>query len=197
LSDIKVPSLVSKEAARIALSLPPKAFIFGFAGRLIERKGWRDFLECARHFSSDPNIIWLIAGDGPEQRLLYELCGESKYNMVRPIGFQQEMDSFYRSLDACIIPSHWEPHGLVQLEAQSYGLPIIATDVPGMNETLSAGTNALLFEARDIPALVAHCRALMEDPRLLSSLSDGSLANARNFTVQKYHDDLESSYLRL
>ena len=194
LERIGAPTLRERTEARAALSLPDNAFVFGFAGRIVERKGWRDFVECAKRFREETNVFWILAGDGSEERMLRAICAEESLINVRPLGFQKDMRSFYSSLDVCIIPSHWEPHGLVQLEAQSYGLPVIAADVPGMNETLIAGENALLFSPRDHRALFQRVKSVLREPALLASLSRGSISNAQNFTLKKYHDSLESCY---
>lgn len=197
LDEVRATSPKEQERARSVLSLPNDAFIFGFAGRIVERKGWRDFLECAEHFRTDAGIFWIMAGDGPEEAHLLRICANKHMTNLRPLGFQQDMRTFYQSLNACIIPSHWEPHGLVQLEAQSFGLPVIAADVPGMNETLAGETNALLFAPQDTPALIRRVESILRSPELLESLSRASLSNAKHFTLEKYHDSLESCYTKL
>ena len=196
LQNVGIPSSIERRKAREALGLPINAFIFGFAGRLVERKGWRDFVSCADRFRDRADVYWLIAGDGPDRNLLEQLKRQLGLERIINIGFAQSMDPFYRSIDACIIPSHWEPHGLVQIEAQSYGIPVIAADVPGMNETLDSEKNALLFEPRDLPSLYNRIASILSNPSLLAALSAASIQNAIKFSLKSYHDDLERCYER-
>jgi glycosyltransferase involved in cell wall biosynthesis len=183
-----------REAARAKLGLPPSAFAIGFAGRLVERKGWRDFVAAAEALRGRTDVHWLVAGTGPEQAALEHELKERKLTQVRLLGFQSDMDSFYRALDLCIVPSHWEPHGLVQIEAQGRGVAVLVSNVPGMAETVNEGVDALLFEPQNMAALVARVNEVLDSHDLRNRLSAGSIANAEKFTIQHFHEQLENCY---
>lgn len=188
------PSEEDRLNARQSLGIPADSIVFGFAGRIIERKGWRDFVACARRLSGKSGIFWVMAGDGSEEQELRRILAREGLINIKYLGFQQSMFEFYNSLDVCIIPSHWEPHGLVQLEAHSFGLPVIAANVMGMNETLEDGVNSLLFTPGDVEQLLATIERFLRSPELASSLSEGALKNAKRFTIGRYHDALEACY---
>jgi glycosyltransferase involved in cell wall biosynthesis len=183
-----------RRKARLQLGLPPGSFAIGFAGRLVERKGWRDFIACAEHFRERRDVHWLVAGSGAELPMAERMLAERNLPHVRLLGFQADMDSFYRALDLCVVPSHWEPHGLVQIEAQGRGVPVVATNVPGMAETLQDGQDALLFEPQNLPQLFACVDRMLASPALRAQLAAGALANARRFTIGQYEEQLESCY---
>jgi glycosyltransferase involved in cell wall biosynthesis len=192
--NIGVPSEEERIAARLALGLPRDAFVFGFAGRIIERKGWRDFAECAAHNSLKHDVYWIVAGGGDEEKQLNQLKADRKLSKLILLGVKLDMSTFYRSLDVCVVPSLHEPHGLVQIEAQSYGVAVIASNVPGMNETLENGINALLFPPGDVKRLCELAKIIHTDIRLRLALQKEALENAKRFTSQSYHDGLEACY---
>lgn len=186
-----------RRQARAGWGLSTEATVLGFAGRLVERKGWRDFLACALHFQNRPDLHWVIGGSGPEESMLKKMIAESGTTRIHALGFQSDMTAFYQGIDACIVPSHWEPHGLVQIEAQGHGLPVLASQVPGMSETLSHGNSALFFPPADVTAMIRKVEAWLADPALRAQLAQASLENARRFTIKNYHDQLEAVYHRL
>ena len=102
-------------------------FVVGFAARFLERKGWRDFLHAVRIVAAQIPVFFLLAGDG-EDRDKVEVCIRDLGlgDRGRMLGHVTRMDRFYRVLDCFVMPPHWEPHGLSHLEAQSYGIPVVA-----------------------------------------------------------------------
>jgi len=128
-----------------------KDFTVGFASRIIKRKGWKEFILAAEIIiKKNENIKFLIAGDGKEKKELEDLIGNKGLDgKVFDLGYVSNMAQFYSSLDCFVVPSHWEPMGLTELEAQSMGLPVIASDVPALNEIIYDKINGLLFEAKN------------------------------------------------
>jgi glycosyltransferase involved in cell wall biosynthesis len=187
-------SPTQRRAARAAFDLPADAFVFGYAGRITGTKGWREFVESARFYRNRTDLHWLIAGHGPDDAALREFIARENLSQVHCVGFQSAMAGFYQALDVCVVPSHWESHGLTQLEAQAHGLPVIITDVPGMNETVNRDIDALFFPPRSAPELIVQIERLLADPSLREKLSQAAWGNARNFTVDRYCAELESCY---
>ena len=114
--------------------------------RLLERKGIQDILEaCAK---PEPLPVELtIIGTGQYKDKLQSLAGSLGINdRVRFVGYvsNQELPTFYRSVDAFILPSETESFGLVFAEAMSCGLPILASNVGGIPEIVRHGVDGLL-----------------------------------------------------
>jgi glycosyltransferase involved in cell wall biosynthesis len=197
LTRVGSPTEQERQDARRGLMLPESGFVIGFAGRLVRMKGWRDFLRAAEQLVDVRDASWLIAGDGPEFAEALAAVRANSNPRIRLLGQLSKMDKFYQAIDCCVVPSHWEAHGLVQIEAQAYGIPVIATDVPGMNETLNDGVNALLFPPHAIDVLSKQIRALLTSEDLRAQLSAGALRNAERFTINNYHEQLEQFYREL
>jgi glycosyltransferase involved in cell wall biosynthesis len=145
-----------RDAIRRAEGIPEGAFVVGFASRLVERKGWADFLEAMRLLAAELPVHFLLCGDGEErgkvEARIRELGLEGRGRMLGQIEW---MRRFYACLDCFVMPSHWEPHGLAHLEAQSFGVPVVVSRVPGLASTVHADRDALLFEPGDAVGLAA------------------------------------------
>ena len=112
----------------------------------------------------------------------------------RILGHVTRMDRFYRVLDCFVMPPHWEPHGLSHLEAQSYGIPVVVSNVPGLNGTVHAESDALLFEAGDAPALADRILQIASNRQLRTRLMHGGSLNAARYTIDIFARELDQLY---
>lgn len=183
-----------RTSARRRLGLADEGFVFGFAGRLIQRKGWREFVECAESYRQRSDVFWLVSGTGEDEPVLKDFIIRRQLTQIKYIGFLTDMQNFYRAIDCCVVPSHWESHGLVQIEAQSHGLPVIVTDVDGMNETVEGNINALFFTARDAGALQMQVGRILASEELRARLARAAELNAARYTIEQYNQELEACY---
>lgn len=189
--------LLDSQAARDALSIPPNAFVVGFASRLIRRKGWQDFLEAVARLAGELPVFYLMSGDGDDRQ-----SAEARVRSLglgsrgRMLGHIEWMSRFYACLDCFVMPSHWEPHGLAHLEAQGFGVPVIVARVPGMAATVD-DRNALLFQPGDIDALADCIRKLAEAPALRDRLRRAGRANAARYTMEAFAANLDDVYAGL
>ena len=93
--------------------------------------------------------------------------------------------TWFQAADLVCVPSHSESFGLVAVEAQACGTPVVATDVGGLRTTVANGTSGILIDNHR-PRDWAHAIAgLLDDRKKLVKLSTGALAHARQFS---WHD---------
>ena len=84
---------------------------------------------------------------------------------VRFWGLQRHVEPILQASDCLVVPSRWhEAAGLVVLEAQASGLPVVASRIGGIPEYLAEGDSGLLFTPGDVDELAAHLRQLCVDP---------------------------------
>jgi L-malate glycosyltransferase len=113
-----------RSECRRSFRVPDGAFVVGFASRLVERKGWRDFLDAAKVNCARIPLFFLMAGDGEDRGKVVEYIRHlGLEGRGRMLGHVEAMARFYGALDCFVMPSRWEPHGLAHLEAQSFGVP--------------------------------------------------------------------------
>jgi L-malate glycosyltransferase len=179
-----------KRVAREALQIPQDAFIIGNAGWLITRKRFDVFLKvCGTLKDLNQKIFAVIAGDGSLRSELEELAAELGISeKVKFLGWQKDLDPFYRSLDLLLFNSESDAFGRTVMEAMGYGVPAVASVVEGGTDAvLIHQENGYLIQNHDIQRLADYCLKLMHDEQLYEKFRLSSLELVRNrFTTEKY-----------
>jgi glycosyltransferase involved in cell wall biosynthesis len=182
--------------ARASLEIPDGSFVVGFASRLVERKGWADFLAAIALLAPRSPIYFLLAGDGEDRVKVEARVAELGIaDRGRVLGHVDWMQRFYSALDCFVMPSHWEPHGLAHLEAQSFGVPVIVSRVPGLESTVHADVDALLFKVGDVEDLAECITRLSQDTSLRIGLASAGLANAAHYSMDAFSASLDTLYV--
>lgn len=171
-------------------------FVVGFAARLVKRKGWKEYIDAAKTIlKSNDNITFIIAGDGKDRDKLIKHIGDDTTN-IKYIGYVSDISSFYKVIDCFVIPSHFEPLGLTQLEAQASGVAVIASNVPGLNELLHNKIDCFLFD-NTVQDLVDKILLIKNNNDLTLRFIRNGLLNASKFSIDKYYNDLQLIYKHL
>jgi glycogen(starch) synthase len=154
-------------------------------GRLVAEKGFQDAIAALpalvrRH----PDAALALAGSGWFEPALREAAARAGVeDRVRFLGHvdHDALGAHYRAADLVVVPSRYEPFGLVALEAMAAGRPLVAADVGGLAEILPAGEPALRFPPGDAAALAARAGALLGDPDLRRRVADLGRRRAQRF----------------
>lgn len=158
-------AVVDKRAVRERLSIPADAQVLLFVHRLAKRKGAHLLPELFAMLHAGKRIL-VIAGDGPERESLEaEFREMGLMDNVRMLGWvaQEEVHELYAIADLFLLPSEEEGFPHVLTEAQSVGLPYVASDVGGVREmTPPEGLN-FVVPFGDSGAFVRAGVALLED----------------------------------
>jgi len=152
-------------ACRRAHPGPPELLYFG---RLEYEKGVHDAIAALpRIRRNHPGTTLTVAGDGTQQDWLVEVARKSKVlKAVRFVG-GVDHDQLLRLLhqtDAAVLPSHYEPFGIVALEAAAAGAPLVTTNIGGLGEAVIAGVTGMSCPPRDVGALARTVCAVLDDP---------------------------------
>jgi glycosyltransferase involved in cell wall biosynthesis len=126
-------------------------FRYLFVGRLIERKGIEVMLDAFR--GVDGGELWIV-GDGPFRSAVESAAADD--SRIRILGHRdgEALASVYREAQVLLVPSLYEPWGLVVHEGLAHGLPVIVTDQVGAGDDLiESGTNGYVVPAGSAPAL--------------------------------------------
>ncbi len=167
-------------------SMPEGAFLWGVSARLRPEKALDTLLRAfALVRATHPRAHLALAGDGSERALLERLAAELKLGpgAVTFLGFRQDVPEFLSALDAYVLPSRDEGLGTAILEALAVGLPVVATRVGGIPESVLHERTGLLVPPDDPDALAGAMRRIMDEPALRESLPAGAREHIRaNFT---------------
>ena len=134
---------------------PDSAVIIGMTGQMTEAKGHHDFLQAVRSVSKRyPEARFVIGGkqEGPFFDLLQkQVSAEKLGEVVAFSGWQDDMRSFYASIDVFVLPSRQETEGLPLVigEAMAVGLPVVATRSGGATEIVADGETGFLVDRQN------------------------------------------------
>ena len=145
------------------------------SGRLVHEKGVHDLLAAVpRLRRRHPGVRVVVAGRGPNDGELRELARRLRLGRsVRFAGFvpDAELAALVAAADCAVVPSLYEPFGLVALEAAAAGTPVVASDVGGLREFVEHGLTGLRFPAGDPAALADAIGELVADQVLARRLA--------------------------
>src|SRR5712692_5392354 len=165
---------VDRDAVRESWWIPASATVVLFCAKLQPWKGPQDLLEAFARARVE-NSYLVFAGDGPLRNLLEQrtrALGVSE--RVRIFGFlnQSQLPSVYCASDLLVLPSLYEPFGLVVNEAMLCGCPVAVSDRVGAKyDLVRQGETGLVFPFGDIDLLAAILRNTLRDRARLQELS--------------------------
>ena len=139
-----------------------------YLGRLEYEKGIHDAIAALpRIRRTHPGTTLTIAGDGTQQDWLIEVA--RKHRVLKAIKFvgrvdHEELLGLLHRADAAVLPSHYEPCGIVALEAAAAGTPLVTSTAGGLGEAVIYGETGLSHPPRDVAALAAAVRNVLGDP---------------------------------
>ena len=181
-------------AARKALNIAPDAKMVTFVGRIQPHKGPEVLLRAAAEMLSHSPflraklaivIIGGASGNGSQEperlKALATVLGIADVVHFMPPTPREDLPNWYRASDLVCVPSYSESFGLVALEAQACGTPVVATAVGGLRTAVSDGISGSLVDGHDPKAWSAVISRLLADPARLISLSLGALSHASKF----------------
>mgnify|MGYP002738576662 CR=1 FL=1 len=147
-----------------------------FAGRLEYEKGVQTVLDALRQVQQQvgPTCLF-VAGVGTYSEVLRRRVSELGLEAdVRFTGFleDQELRLHYAAADVAVVPSIYEPFGLVAVEAMACGTPVIVADTGGLREIVTEGSG-LTVPPEDAQALATALIDVLTDRELARTLVDG------------------------
>lgn len=163
-----------------------------FLGQLIRGKGADLMLKSLARL--DIPFECTIAGDGNDRAMLEKMVSDYKLQeKVHFAGFVSTPETLWENCDVFFFPIRWqEPFGLVCLEAMAHGVPVVAFDLGGVREYLTAGCGALIPE-KDTRFAAGMLKQFYLNPELLSSLGENGLFIAKNkFSEERFVDKFKS-----
>ncbi|MGH2992571.1 MAG: glycosyltransferase family 4 protein [Solirubrobacterales bacterium] len=163
----------------------PEEHLVLLVGRLVYEKGFQIALEAMPALIERlPKTRFIVAGSGTHEaelrRQVTDLGLGDHGTFVGWIG-DDVLHSLYRIADVCVVPSIYEPFGLVPLEAMASGCPCIVADTGGLREVVPHGGVGLRFRARDPADLIEVTARVLSDADLGRRLVAEAHEHVRGF----------------
>ncbi len=160
-----------------------------FTGRLDVQKGLDTLLEgFSQAAGLDGRLRLVLAGRGPlEARVHRRIIQGDLAGRARALGFRPDVPAILSAGDIFCQPSRWEGFCLAAAEAQAAALPVVGTDVEGLNEVVADGQTGLLVPVGDAAAFAASLLRLARDPALGRALGQAGRQRMRShFTLDRF-----------
>jgi len=162
------------QALRARFARPEQRLVL-LVGRLVYEKGFQLALDALPDvIAKVGDVRFLVAGSGTHEAELKQQAqrlGLSEHGVFLGWIGDDALHSLYRIADLCVVPSLYEPFGLVALEAMASGCPCIVADTGGLREVVPAGERVgLRFNGGDAPHLGVMIERLLVDEQLRDRL---------------------------
>jgi D-inositol-3-phosphate glycosyltransferase len=185
---------IGKAAARVKLNIAPDAVMLTFVGRIQPHKGPDVLLRAAAemvshspHLRAKLAVVIMGGASGSGLNELEKLKTLAKFlkiedvtHFVDPVS-RENLPNWYRASDLVCVPSYSESFGLVALEAQACGTPVVATAIGGLRTAVSDGISGSLVDGHDPKAWSAIISRLIAEPHRRLLLSMGAVEHASHF----------------
>jgi D-inositol-3-phosphate glycosyltransferase len=173
---------ISKTEARKQLGISTKEKVVLYVGRFDKRKGIETLVRATGELRAkleqgeeiDPQKLKLLIvggsdpneADGAERRRIEGIVNElgiaANTEFVGMVGHDR-LPLYYTAADVCVVPSHYEPFGLVAIEAMACGTPVVASDVGGLKFTVISEETGLLVPVRDVSGFARAIERILTD----------------------------------
>lgn len=150
----------------------------GFIGQLIPRKGIPDLIEVFDMLhASDKSLKLLLIGDGQQRQELESMVATKKSHAnIEFLGFRQDRLELLNQFDLFVMTSSLEGIPRCMMEAMAVGVPVVAYDIPGVDQLIEHEVTGLLAPLGDKEALRAQCERILTNTELAEQLAKAARA---------------------
>ncbi len=195
------PAAKTELRRRLGLPEDPARPVFAYSGKLIRGKGLGFLLRVWKSFHAmRPAAVLLLIGSGGAQSLsceddLRRYAAENGLGKsVRFTGYTDDVVSWLQASDAFVFASERESQGLAVLEAMACGLPVLASDIPGVRDMVRDGIDGHLLPPRGEIAWLHAMEDLLDHPAaaraVAAAAAETALTRYAVGTVADRHIDL-------
>ncbi|MEH2301321.1 MAG: glycosyltransferase family 1 protein [Nostoc sp.] len=175
-TDIQRFGSIAREAARDKLGIEKETKVVLYVGRFDSRKGIETLVRAVNKSGlRDSNNLQVIIGggstpgnsDGIERDRIEQIVNElgmSDFTTFTGRLGQDILPTYYAAADVCVVPSHYEPFGLVAIEAMASGTPVVASNVGGLQFTVVDEETGLLALPQDVDAFASAIDRILLNP---------------------------------
>lgn len=175
------------------------SFVFGFLGRIVDRKGINELL----------NVFKLIYASNPKAKLLlvgpFEMNQIANKKIIEEINEhpgiinhgkidQNDVPAFMMAMDIFVLPAWWEGFGNVLVQAASMGIPVISTTGTGTIDAVSDCYNGILVPVKNEVKLKEAMQEMMNNGQKRKDFGENGKKWALNFDRNIIWEDIDKIY---
>ncbi|NMG10027.1 glycosyltransferase [Brasilonema sp. UFV-L1] len=183
-TDVDKFGFIQRSAARQKLGIAPDVKMVVYVGRFDQRKGIETLVRAiAKSSLRDQANLQLVIGGGYRPGHSDGIERDRIASIVAELGLEDcttfpgrlddtVLPSYYAAADVCVVPSHYEPFGLVAIEAMASRTPVVASDVGGLRFTVVPEVTGLLVPPKDEVAFAAAIDRILLNPAWRDQLGE-------------------------
>ncbi len=185
-TDIHRFGAIEQQTARQQLGIATESKVVFYVGRFDQRKGIETLVRAVgqSQLRNQADLKLIIGGgsrpgqsDGIERDRIESIVaqlGMSDFTVFPGRLDDEILPVYYTAADVCVVPSHYEPFGLVAIEAMACGTPVVASDVGGLQYTVVPEETGLLAPPQDEVAFAAAIDRILSDPDYRNKLGQAA-----------------------
>lgn len=179
---------------RLKYQLKETDFVFGYVGRITRDKGINELLNAFKKISEKNfNCFLMIVGspdsDDTIDKELFEWAKKSP-NVIFT-GYTNVVEQYLSAMDVFILPSYREGFGMGVIEAETMGVPVIVTNIPGPTDAMQNGKTGLVVEKANVKELTKAMETLYIDRASVNCYGE----NARIFATENFEQEKLFSHI--
>lgn len=175
-------------------------FVFGFVGRIVDRKGINELMDVFDLlYSGNQNLRLLLVGpfemDQISDKTLLDRANQ--HPGIVNIGrvMQDEVPEYLSLIDVFVLPAWWEGFGNVLIQAAAMGIPVISTKATGTKDAVEDGYNGILVPIKDKQKLMEAMTVLFSDEILRKRMGENGKLWSKNFERELIWKGMQKIYL--
>ncbi len=188
-----------RERIRKELGLKEDTVVIGHVGGLREPKNHKTLIQVARKIiDKHPNVFFVLVGDGPLRADIQNWAAAvGLSDKVVMTGQRGDISQIMSAFDVFFFPSIDEGFGLVLLEAQAAGLPVVGSSIPAIAEAVNPAARPYLRQALDVEGLTQSLDEVIRSAQVRQNLITEGRKFAENFDIRKSVQNLQNLYMSL
>ena len=183
-----------RSAIREKYDIPADAMVFGFIGRITGDKGINELFAAYKKLLPEmpESYLMLVGGMEKADSVSSELYSWAENEPhVLFCGSTNVVEQYLSAMDIFILPSYREGFGSVVVEAESMGVPVIVTDIPGPTDAMREGKTGIIVKKADVKSLYDGMVKMANDAEMRAAFS----AEARPFIENSFEQSKLMQYI--
>jgi glycosyltransferase involved in cell wall biosynthesis len=174
----------NSDRIKAGLNISDQEKIVGYVGRLEYIKGAQFFVEAARLcLEKNASLRFILVGEGSlREKLQRKVISWGLKDKIEFCGWRDDVPDMMSVMDILVLPSLNEAVGIVLIEAQSLGVPVVASKVGGIPEIVKDKETGILVSPGDPGAIAGAVIELLSDPRRMRDMSEA----AKNWVSDRF-----------
>ena len=189
-------STCSREKMRELLDIPQEATVLVSVSEINKNKNLKTTLKALSRINKQ-NLYYVICGVGEELNNNMILANRlGLWDRVKFLGYRHDINNILHASDIFLFPSIREGLGMAPIEAMSAGLPIIASDIRGVQEYAVNKYNSILLNPMDVAGFSKAIKLLSENRKLREKLGINARKSVKDFDIECSKDAFTSIFNR-